>query len=84
MLKPYEENKNMVTITTGEYAMLIECQTDMEMLQRAMRNYMKLWSVDSQPSLDDKFLVVLKAVFPYAYEETLAKLRIQKKEEEVK
>jgi len=77
-----EEIKDKVIITTGEYAMLIEYKTDMEMLQRAMRTYMKIWSVDSQPTLDDKFLVVLKAVFPYAYEETLAKLRIKKREEE--
>ena len=74
-------NDHQVTITTGEFEMLLECKAVLDMIQLAMRNYMEIWRVDSEPTLDSKFMVVLKAAFPYAYEETLAKLRNKKQEE---
>ena len=72
----------MIEITNEEYEGLIESNVKLCMIRDAMRRYMEIWRVDSNPNLDHEFMSVLRAVFPWDYEETLAKLRKQKKEEE--
>lgn len=74
----------MTEIKNEEYGILIERDVKLSMIRDAMRKYMEIWRVDSEPTLGREFMTVLRAVFPYDYEETLAKLRNKKKEEEEK
>ena len=74
----------MTEIKNEEYGILIERDVKLAMIRDAMRKYMEIWRVDSEPTLGREFMTVLRAVFPYDYEETLAKLRNKKKEEEEK
>ena len=74
----------MTEIKNEEYGILIERDVKLSMIRDAMRKYMEIWRVDSEPTLGREFMTVLRAVFPYDYEETLARLRNKKKEEEEK
>ena len=71
----------MVEMSNAEYEGLIEGNARLVMLRDGMRKYMEIWREDSEPTLRREFMTLLRAVFPYDYEETLAKLRVKKREE---
>ena len=72
----------MVEMNKHEHALLVESDVKLTMLRDGMRRYMEIWRADSEPTLSREFMTVLRSVFPYDYEETLAKLRKTKMEEE--
>ena len=72
----------MMEMSRHEYENLVESDVKLVMLRDGMRRYMEIWRADSEPTLQREFMTLLRAVFPYDYEETLSRLRIKKREEE--
>lgn len=65
-------------IDKSEYDDLCRKEIRLEMIRRGMENYLKIFNSSDSVYLENDFLVILRAVFPFDYEKIVADLKVKR------